>query len=305
MVEDFSGIIVAEVSSFQLEDSRSFAPKVGVFLNLTPDHLDRHGNLENYLAAKERIFINQDRDDIAVINYDDPALRDTAKKVKSKVIFFSRKEILNEGVYVKDGEIIIACRDKSINVMPTKDIYIKGAHNLENALASVSASHALGVDPHSIAESLRDFKGVNTVWRDSYESGGVTYINDSKGTNPDSTTKALEAYGEPIILIAGGRNKGSDFGPLMGLIKEKVRFMVILGECKEDMEQAAKIAGFKNYFMATGFEEGVKRAIEEAKSGEIVMLSPACASWDMFKDYQERGRLFKEIVLAHDKEVIH
>ena len=304
LVEGHRGWVVAEVSSFQLEDIESFRPKLALFLNLAPDHLDRHGDMAAYLSAKQRIFRNQNQEDFAVINYDDPLLRPLAAQIESQVLWFSRRECPKQGAWLKDGQIIASLGRQKINIMPACDIYMKGGHNLENALAAAAGALALGVEPALIAQSLREFPGVEHRMEIIGNKNNVLYINDSKGTNPASTIKALEAFDRPIILIAGGRNKGNDFGELMTLIKEKVRLLVLLGECREELRQAAEKAGYSDYLLADGFEKGVKMALAAAFPGEVVLLSPACASWDMFKDYEERGNLFKALVKDFLKETL-
>lgn len=298
LVEDFNGVIVAELSSFQLEDCLTFAPKVAVMLNLTPDHMDRHGNIENYLAAKENIFLRQKADDFSILNYDDPILRAESEKVKGQLIWFSLRENLPEGVFVENGQIIIATGGRKVNVMPTRDIYIKGNHNLENALAATAAAWVHGVSSEIIADSLRTFPGVEHRLEVVAEKDGILYINDSKGTNPDSTIKALEAYDRPIILIAGGYDKKSSLDTLMPLIKQKVKKLILVGATKNIFAQAAQAIGYRDYILTAAFEEAVATACQEAQSGDIVMLSPACASWDMFSNFEERGKLFKELVLS-------
>jgi len=302
LVEDFAGVIVAELSSFQLEDCLTFAPKVAVMLNLTPDHMDRHGDIANYLAAKENIFLRQRVDDYTILNYDDPILRAEGEKVIGRLIYFSLKESLPEGVYVEKGQIIIALDGQKINVMPTQDIYIKGNHNLENALAATAAAWVYGVNQDIIAQSLRTFPGVEHRLEIVVEKDGILYINDSKGTNPDSTIKALEAYDRPIILIAGGYDKKSSLDTLMPLIKQKVKKLILVGATKEIFAKAAETIDYHNYILTSDFPEAVDKACEEAQRGDIVMLSPACASWDMFRNFEERGKLFKDLVLSKIEE---
>ncbi|MGI5892435.1 MAG: UDP-N-acetylmuramoyl-L-alanine--D-glutamate ligase [Bacillota bacterium] len=297
--EYYQGVIVAEVSSFQAQDCLYFAPKIAVMLNIAPDHLDRHGDMDNYLAAKEKIFINQGSSDIAVLNYDDPLVRKIAKKIKSRVIYFSRQQILENGVFANNGQIIVACEGKKINVIAAKDIYIKGGHNLENALAATAAAFAYGIDTKIIANSLREFTGVEHRLELVGEIDGVIYVNDSKATNPDSATKALMAYDNPIVLIAGGRNKGSNFSDLMQVIKERVSFLSLVGEAKYELQQVADEIGFTDYALSENFADAVAKAIKKARPGDVVMLSPACASWDMFKNYEMRGKVFKDLVLSH------
>ena len=293
-----AGVLVAEISSFQLESTEKFKPKAAAILNLTPDHLDRHGDMQGYLAAKAKIFAMQDENDFLVLNYEDEYLRPLAEKCQSQVLFFSAKHILKNGVYVEDKMIKIAFKGKISQVCPPEEIRIKGAHNLENALAAVALCFALGVDEQVIAQVLRDFKGVEHRLEPVRELDGVLYINDSKGTNPDSTSKALVAYDRPLILIAGGKNKGLSFLPLAKLIKERVKGVVLVGMAKNDIKAALDEVGFSNYVLVEKFEETVEAAKKMADEGDIVLLSPACTSWDMFKSFEERGELFKKLVNA-------
>jgi len=291
-------VIVAEVSSFQLECIHKFKPKAAAILNFTPDHLDRHGTMDNYIAAKARIFENQDSGDFTILNYDDRGVRKMEAKTPGRVIFFSREHMLEEGIFVQDGHIIIRLDGKLETVCPVKDIFIKGAHNVENALAAGAAAYVMGVPAAVIAKVLREFRGVAHRLEMVAEVDGVRYVNDSKGTNPDASIKALEAYEEPIILLAGGRNKGSDFTEFAGKVRDKVRCLVIFGECRDEIREAVGKMGFTGIYEAGTFEEAVATAAREAGRGEIVLLSPACASWDMFKDFEERGERFKELVMS-------
>ncbi|ADG83007.1 UDP-N-acetylmuramoyl-L-alanine--D-glutamate ligase [Thermincola potens] len=291
-------IIVAEVSSFQLECIHRFKPKVSIILNFTPDHLDRHGTFENYILAKARIFENQGPEDFAVLNFDDPKVAACAEQVKAQVIFFSRRHKLEKGVYVRQDRIIIDLGQGSKDVCSVKDIFIRGNHNLENALAATAAAATLGVEPEVIAEVLRTFRGVPHRMEHVAEIDGVAYINDSKGTNPDAAMKALDSYDQPLVLIAGGRNKGSDFTAFAAKVREKVRALVVLGECADEIIESMNKVGFSNIYRAHTLEEAVRKAAEVANPGEIVLLSPACASWDMFKDFEQRGEKFKEVVLS-------
>lgn len=302
-VEQHHDAIVLELSSFQLETCFTFRPHIAVILNITPDHLDRHGTLENYLAAKARIYQKQTADDVLVLNYDDPLLRELPgqdPQPKSKIIFFSRQQILPQGVFVEGGKVVIAYENgnkiEKVEVIAVDDIRIKGGHNVENAMAAIAAAWAFGVKPGQIAETLKRFGGVEHRLEVVAEQNGILFINDSKGTNPDSTIKALQAYDRPIVLLAGGRNKGSDFGALMPVVKERVKHMVVLGEAKNDFINACQRFDYKTYELADSFKEALDKAIAAAEPGDIVMLSPACASWDMFRNFEERGNLFKMLV---------
>ncbi len=292
-----NGVIVAEVSSFQLETTISFKPEVAVILNITPDHLDRYGDMAGYMGAKARIFANQGPGDHAVLNYDDPLTAGLREKTGGRTVFFSRRSELECGVFVKSEKIVTKIDGPEEVICGIKEIGIPGAHNLENALAAVAAAQAAGIGGDTIATVLKEFKGVPHRLEFVTEINGVKYINDSKGTNPDASIKALEACSEPVVLIAGGKNKGSDFDALAGVIKERARALVVLGQSAGLIAAAARARGFAGIQKAADFTEAVMLAHRIARPGEIVLLSPACASWDMFKSFEERGDLFKEIVL--------
>lgn len=290
-------IIVAEVSSFQLEATTAFKPKVGVILNLTPDHLDRHGTMENYISAKAGIFANQEAGEFTVLNYDDPLTAALGSKSRGRIVYFSRREALDAGVYVQEDMITANLNGNREVICRCDELGIPGVHNLENALAAVAAAKAMGVGSASLARTLKGFKGVPHRLEFVAEINGVKYINDSKGTNPDASIKAMEAYKEPVVLIAGGKNKGSDFSDFAAKVKERARVLVVLGQSGGLIADAVRSRGFNNILFASDFEEAVCLAHRNARPGEIVLLSPACASWDMFKSYEERGNLFKELVL--------
>ncbi len=289
-------LVVAEVSSFQLETIDTFAPHLALMINLTPDHLDRHGSMENYLACKANIFANQKASDYLILNYDDEALRPLGDQSKGKVLFFSQKHILQEGVYL-DGDDVVLCMDDTVIVICREDeIAIKGKHNLENAMGAILMAYLSGVSVEEIRDVLMAFQGVEHRLEPVKTVNDVAYINDSKGTNPDSTIKAIEAFKQPIVLILGGKNKGSDFTQLAGLVKAQVKQVVVLGEAKDAIIDALEQASFHAYTKADSFEEAVQTAAHLAQPDDVVLLSPACASWDMFKSYEERGDLFKKIV---------
>ncbi len=290
-------IVVAEVSSFQLETACTFRPRVALILNITPDHLDRHGTMENYAMAKTMIFINQEYDDFTVLNYDDPLTAAVGNKSRGQVIYFSRRQELQEGVYVREGKIIAGAGGHTEVICGVNELSIPGAHNLENALAAVAAARVMGVGTASLARTLKAFLGVPHRLEFVDEIKGVRYINDSKGTNPDASIKALEAFEEPIVLIAGGKNKGSDFSEFAGKVKDRARVLVVLGQSAQAIADAAAARGMEDIRFAGNFREAVIMAQQAARPGDIVLLSPACASWDMFKSFEERGDLFKKIVL--------
>ena len=293
-----SGVLVAEISSFQLETADKFKPKAAAILNLTPDHLDRHGDMAGYLAAKAKIFAAQDENDYLILNYDDEYLRPLAAQARGQVLFFSRKHILESGVYVHDDIVCAAFKDETIEICRAEEIMIKGAHNLENAMAAAALCLVMGIKGDIIAKVLKTFPGVEHRLEPVRTLNGVLYVNDSKGTNPDSTAKALEAYDRPLVLIAGGKGKGVSFLPLAELIKKRVKAVVLVGMAKYELKEALDQAGFSNYVLVDTFEQTVPAAQKIAQAGDIVLLSPACTSWDMFNSYEERGELFKKLVNA-------
>ena len=290
-------IVVAEVSSFQLETVESFCPHLALMINLTPDHLDRHGDMAGYLAAKARIFENQKESDYLVLNYDDEALRELAPQSRGKVIFFSQKHKLEEGVYLDGRKVMLALNGESLFICNADEIAIKGKHNLENAMGAIVFAYLSGVRAEDIRDVLMTFQGVEHRLEPVRTLNEVLYINDSKGTNPDSTIKAIEAYDRPIVIILGGKNKGVPFTELAGLVKERVKKAVLVGQAKEELAEALDAAGFNDYVRTESFEEAVTKAAELAEPGDIVLLSPACTSWDMFSSFEERGRLFKKLVM--------
>lgn len=291
-------LVVAEVSSFQLETTETFCPHLALMLNLTPDHLDRHGDMAGYLEAKAKIFANQKESDYLVLNYDDEALRGLAPQSRGEVIFFSQKHKLEEGVYLDGMQVMLALDGKQIEICRTDEISIKGKHNLENAMGAIALAYLSGVVPEAIREVLMTFPGVEHRLEPVRTLNGVLYINDSKGTNPDSTMKALEAYDRPIVIILGGKNKGVPFTQLAQLVKQRVKKAVVLGQARPEITEALEQADFHDYAEVDTFEEAVTRAASLAESGDIVLLSPACTSWDMFNSYEERGQLFKKLVAA-------
>lgn len=290
------GIVVAEISSFQLEAIVNFRPHVAAILNVTPDHIDRHRTLANYQATKERIFENQTEEDFIVLNYDDPIVREMAPKAASQVVYFSRREKLNEGAYVEDGKLVIKWKNQSVSICEIAQMKIFGAHNVENALAACACAFFAGASVQDMAKVLTTFSGVEHRIEPVTTISGVAYYNDSKATNPESSIKALEAFTGNVILIAGGHDKNTDLTEFMRLIKEKTDHLILLGEAKERFGEAAKDHGVTNIHMVQSFEEGVKLAHSLAKPPQIVLLSPACSSYDMFNNYEERGRVFKTLV---------
>lgn len=289
---------VAEISSFQLETIREFAPKGSAILNITPDHLNRHYTMENYAAVKESITKNQWKvreDDYCVLNYDDKVLREFGKTIKNPV-YFSRKEKPSKGAYL-DGRIIRFFDGKDdYEVMSVDDMHLFGNHNYENVMAAIAMTIEAGVPLNIIINVIKDFMGVEHRIEYVRDKNGVRYYNDSKGTNPDSSIKALEAMSRPTILIAGGYDKHSEFDEFIEAFDNKVKLMVLLGQTADKIEETAVRHGFTNIIKTDSLEKAVKICAENAVSGDVVLLSPACASWGMFKNYEERGKLFKEYV---------
>ncbi|MGE5809847.1 MAG: UDP-N-acetylmuramoyl-L-alanine--D-glutamate ligase, partial [Nitrospirota bacterium] len=282
--------IVAELSSFQLEDIETFRPKVAAVLNVTQDHLDRYHDIEEYAEAKARIFMKQGRDDFLVLNFDDPLVKSYARRARARVVPFSRLLRFNPGTCVRDGFLEYNGR----RIMRVEEIRIKGVHNLENALAAAALARCAGADDESVAAVLREFPGLEHRLEFVREKNGVTYINDSKGTNVGAVVKSVEGFTQPVILIAGGLDKGSDFSPLAELFKRKVKLLILIGKAAEKMGKALGTATETVY--AGTLAEAVERAAARAAHGDVVLLSPACASFDMFKDFEDRGRQFKEAV---------
>lgn len=291
---------VLELSSFQLEAIHSFRPYIGVILNLSPDHLDRHKTFENYCQAKLRIGEFQKPTDYLIINLDDHLLSNwDLGKIKSQKLFFSRKQRVKQGAWVDEtGMIQMSWQGRDAAIVPAKDRQIPGDHNLENVLAATAAAFMAGVAPEQIAAAIRNFKGVPHRIEPFLEKDGVLYVNDSKGTNTDAAIKAMEAFERPILLIAGGRGKGASYKKMAKKVKEKVKLLVLIGEDGDKIETAVRAVGYEQVLRANSMEEAVTICGEHAVSGDIVMLSPACASYDMFKNYSQRGECFKEAVLA-------
>jgi len=290
---DERSIIVTELSSFQLELIESFRPYISVFLNLTPDHLDRHGNMDAYGAAKARIFENQTKADFAVLNADDPATVQHAPKVPH-VYWFSRKEEVLQGGYLCGGEIAFRRDGREEILLKRTDIPLPGAHNRENVLAAICAARLAGDKPEAIASAIRSFAGVEHRLEFVAEHNGVRYYNDSKATNVDATLKALDAFPGRILIILGGKDKGSDYSVLQKPLREKAILALLIGAAADKIE--LQIAGSVAIERAGTLERALEIASHAAQSGDIVLLAPACASFDQFQDYEQRGRVFKELV---------
>jgi len=295
------GLIVAEVSSFQLDTIVDFRPRVAVLLNVTEDHLDRYPSLEAYTESKLRIFMNQDETDFAVLNVDDPTVAAAADTLRSGIIPVSSERVVEGGVFVRDGVIVSQVTGRDEPVIPAADLGIPGPHNLSNALAATAAAAAVGVTPGDAARVLRTFAPLEHRLERVADIDGVTYVNDSKATNVDSVSFALRSYDRPIVLIAGGKDKGSDFSVLADLVGARVKHVVLIGDAAPKLEAALKRAAATE--RAGSLREAVRAAARAASPGDVVLLSPACASFDMFRDYEDRGRQFKAEVagLAADR----
>src|SRR5437773_1636562 len=292
-------IAVLEVSSFQLETIQTFHPKVAVVLNVTPDHLDRHGTFEAYVDAKARIFENQRESDFAVLNADDATCVALAARTRAKVFWFSRNTEVNQGACARDGQIIFRDSKTQTEIMPISDLPLKGAHNLENVLAAICVGTVMGCKPEAMRRAVRDFKAVEHRLEFVATIGGVEYYNDSKATNVDATIKALESFPANIHIILGGKDKGSDYTVLKDLLRERVKRVYTIGAAAEKIE--SQIAGAAPLERTGTLEAALHRAAELAEPGDVVVLAPACASFDQFENYEHRGRVFKQTVQAMAK----
>lgn len=295
-------VLVTELSSFQLESIDMFSPTASTVLNLTEDHLNRHHTMENYAKAKARIFENQVDDTVCILNYDDPITRSMAEDCHADVVFFSRKDKFERGIYLDDDNNIIVNNEiEEIALLKADELSLPGGHNLENCMAAIGLTLALGVEIEVLVKVLKTFKAVEHRLEYVDTVKGVKYVNDSKGTNPDSTIKAVQSYKDPIILIAGGYDKGSDFNELFEIAKDYVRSVVILGQTGDLIEETARKHGFTDLYRVNDLKEAVEKSAQIAKEKDIVLLSPACASWGMYNNYEERGREFKKLVADLEK----
>lgn len=295
---DEKTVTVAEISSFQLETVDSFRPDVAMILNITPDHLNRHHTMENYIAAKEAIAANQTEQDVCILNYEDERLRAFGEGLKSRVIYFSSARALPEGLFLEEGAIYYAHEESKERICGTEELNIIGRHNYENAMAAIAAGLVLGVPVSLIHQALCEFKAVEHRIEYVATKRGVRYYNDSKGTNPDAAIQGIRAMTGNTLLIAGGYDKGSDYDEWIEAFDGKVGWLVLIGQTKEKIAIAAEKHGLKNIVLYDSFSEAMEFCTAHAKEGDAVLLSPACASWGMFQNYEERGRIFKEYVNA-------
>lgn len=286
--------MVLEVSSFQLEGVSSFHPFISVLLNLSQDHLDRHQTMDRYAELKERMVQNQTGDDYLVANWDDPWIMKMAKNKKMQKLFFSLQEEMEEGAFLKNRNIISRFGGQDINVGTVDDLQPGMRLQVENVLAAVAVSHVAGVDATVISETLKQFAGLEHRLEWVREINGVDFINDSKGTNIGALQKSLSSFDRPIVLIAGGQDKGGDFSALKAPLKEKVKHLILIGEAQNKIQ--AVLNGAFSHESADSIQAAVQKAFEKAAPGDVVLLSPACASFDMFRDYEDRGTQFKESV---------
>ncbi len=295
-------INVVELSSFQLESIQEMHPTVAMVLNVTPDHLDRHGDLAAYTAAKARIFKNQTPEDLAILNAEDPTCREYAHLAPSRVMMFSRLHEVAAGAFVENGDIVFCPGEYSYTVMEVEEILLKGAHNVENVLAAVCAALALGAEPPKVRQGVCDFKAVEHRLEFVAKLGDVEFYNDSKATNVDATMKALEAFRDgpgKLLVILGGLDKDSDYAPLKPLLKQRARAVLLIGSATEKI--AAHLGDAAPLIRAGTLDIAVRDAVRRCHPGDTVLLAPACASFDQFQNYEHRGRVFKQIVRSLGK----
>lgn len=293
-------VTVAEVSSFQLETIEDFHPNVSAILNITPDHLNRHHTMENYIACKEDVCRNQNKNDVCVLNYEDQVLREFGEKCNATVVFFSSATKLSDGLYLDGDDIYMAKAGEAEKLMNIHEMKLLGTHNVENVMAAIGMSVAQGVPMESILNTVKNFTAVEHRIEYVATKKNVNYYNDSKGTNPDAAIKAVMAMNRPTVLIGGGYDKGSTYDEWIESFGNKITWLILLGQTKEKIKECALAHGFTNIVMTETFEEAVSEAARKANSGDAVLLSPACASWGMFPNYEVRGREFKRLV--HEME---
>lgn len=289
-------IFIMEVSSFQLQTINKFRPCLSVILNITPDHLDRHKTMENYIQSKFRIFMNTKENDYCLLNADDPLINEDKIKGNGKKIYFSVLKSIKEGAYLENGIIKISHAGKTFEICKTECLKIPGMHNIKNTLAAAALAYFYGIDISVIRRTLLEFTGVEHRLEIVSVIKGVTYINDSKGTNTDASIIALNSVKSPVILIAGGYDKNSSFTNWIRIFKDKVKHLIVLGETADKIIESSKEEKFYSFTKVNSLKEAVNKAHDLSKEGDTVLLSPACASWDMFKDFEERGKSFKDLV---------
>lgn len=289
-------VTVAEISSFQLETIENFKPDVSAILNITPDHLNRHHTMENYVAAKEAITRNQTKEQTCVLNYENEYTRAFGEKCPAQVVWFSSVRKLENGFYQEGEDIYEAVNGKAERIMSIHDMNLVGTCNVENVMAAIAISRAMGVPMHIILNVIKEFKAVEHRIEFVATKKGVDYYNDSKGTNPDAAIQGIKAMSKPTILIGGGYDKQSEYDEWIKAFGDKVKCLVLIGQTREKIAECARKYGVRNIVMADTFREAFDICVENAQSGDAVLLSPACASWGMFPNYEVRGKMFKEFV---------
>lgn len=292
---DFT-VTVAEISSFQLETIDQFKPAVSAILNITPDHLNRHHTMENYIWVKEQIARNQGLGETVVLNYDDSHTRDFGERANAKVMYFSRTEELEKGIFLREETIYIRTAREEIPVLNIDDMKLLGMHNVENVMAAIGIAYSYGVPVVNIAQTVKNFDAVEHRIEYVKEKYGVKYYNDSKGTNTDAAIKGIKAMNRPTILIGGGYDKQSEYDDWIEAFDGKVKYLILIGQTREKIAECARKHGFSNIILADSLKEAVEISREKASTGDAVLLSPACASWGMFKNFEERGTMFKRYV---------
>lgn len=289
-------VTVAEISSFQLETIEKFAPKVSAILNITEDHLNRHHTMEEYIRVKELILKNQGPEDTCVLNYEDEVLREFGRNITPRVVYFSSVHTLEQGIFLDGDRIVLRTETEEIPVVRTGELKLLGQHNFENVMAAVAMAYYAGVPMESIRRSICAFTAVEHRIEYVMEKNGVVYYNDSKGTNPDAAIKGIQAMNRPTLLIGGGYDKESSYDEWIQAFDGKVRYLVLIGQTREKIKAAAERLGFKDIILCEDLEEAVRVCAEKACPGDAVLLSPACASWGQFDNYEQRGEMFKEYV---------
>lgn len=295
-------VTVAEISSFQLETIHHFRPRISAILNITPDHLNRHHTMENYVECKEAVARNQTSGDVCVLNYENDYTRAFADRCPAKVVFFSSGQRLEEGIYLRGEDIMYADGGDSRKLLNIHEMKLLGLHNVENVMAAIGMALAYGVPEESVIKSVKEFTAVEHRIEYVATVRGVDYYNDSKGTNPDAAIKGIQAMNRKTVLIGGGYDKDSSYDEWIENFDGKVSWLVLLGQTREKIADCARAHGFQNIIMTDSLEEAVRVSASKAGAGEAVLLSPACASWGMFTNYEERGRMFKELVKKLEKE---
>ncbi len=290
------GVIALEISSFQLSLNQALKPKIAVITNITPDHLDRHKTMDNYIQAKANIFMNMQDGDTVILNYDDSIVRALKNRIACKTYYFSLVEDENMNAYLNGDDIFININGIQEKLINKNELHLLGAHNVANVMAGALAALEYGVDIDDVRDTLRRFTPVEHRLEFVAKHNGVTFINDSKGTNPDASMTAINAIDQPIILIMGGYDKHSSFDEMFGLVKQKVKHVVVLGETKDKILKEAVLQNYKDITAVDNYKQAVDACVSYAEQGDCVLLSPACASWDMFENYEQRGRYFKELV---------